>query len=57
MFLRVIFIGGLMLIGFYVSTTTYIIPYNALLPELARDSASPVCRSEMNMQSGSGLNP
>jgi GPH family glycoside/pentoside/hexuronide:cation symporter len=24
-----------MLIGFYVSTTTYIIPYNALLPELA----------------------
>ena len=27
-----------MLIGFYVSTTTYIIPYNALLPELAPDS-------------------
>jgi len=26
---------GCMLIGFYVSTTTYIIPYNALLPELA----------------------
>jgi len=31
-----------MLIGFYVSTTTYIIPYNALLPELARDSRSKV---------------
>ena len=31
-----------MLIGFYVSTTTYIIPYNALLPELARDSKSKV---------------
>jgi GPH family glycoside/pentoside/hexuronide:cation symporter len=26
---------ALMLVGFYVSTTTYIIPYNALLPELA----------------------
>jgi GPH family glycoside/pentoside/hexuronide:cation symporter len=25
-----------MLIGFYVSSTTYIIPYNALLPELAK---------------------
>lgn len=24
-----------MLVGFYISTTTYIIPYNALLPELA----------------------
>lgn len=32
----------LMLIGFYVSTTTYIIPYNALLPELAPDSKSKV---------------
>jgi len=31
-----------MLIGFYVSTTTYIIPYNALLPELAPDSKSKV---------------
>lgn len=29
---------SLMLIGFYVSTTTYIIPYNALLPELAPGS-------------------
>ncbi len=28
----------LMLIGFYVSSTTYIIPYNALLPELAPTS-------------------
>lgn len=28
----------LMLIGFYVSSTTYIIPYNALLPELAPSS-------------------
>lgn len=27
------------LIGFYVSTTTYIIPYNALLPELAPKSS------------------
>lgn len=27
-----------MLIGFYVSSTTYIIPYNALLPELAPSS-------------------
>lgn len=31
-----------MLIGFYVSTTTYIIPYNALLPELAPDSEDKV---------------
>ena len=31
-----------MLIGFYVSTTTYIIPYNALLPELAPDSKAKV---------------
>ncbi|HTF04100.1 MAG TPA: MFS transporter [Bacteroidia bacterium] len=31
-----------MLVFFYVSTTTYIIPYNALLPELARDSVSKV---------------
>ena len=31
-----------MLIGFYVSTTTYVIPYNALLPELAPDSKSKV---------------
>ncbi len=31
-----------MLIGFYVSTTTYIIPYNALLPELAASSAAKV---------------
>lgn len=30
------------LILFYVSSTSYIIPYNALLPELARDSASQV---------------
>jgi len=29
---------ALMLIGFYVSTTTYFIPYNALLPELAHSS-------------------
>lgn len=28
----------IMLIGFYVSSTTYIIPYNALLPELAPTS-------------------
>ena len=31
-----------MLIGFYVSTTTYIIPYNALLPELAATSEDKV---------------
>jgi glycoside/pentoside/hexuronide:cation symporter, GPH family len=31
-----------MLVGFYVSTTTYIIPYNALLPELAPDSKDKV---------------
>lgn len=31
-----------MLIGFYVSTTTYIIPYNALLPELAPDAQDKV---------------
>jgi GPH family glycoside/pentoside/hexuronide:cation symporter len=29
---------SIMLIGFYVSSTTYIIPYNALLPELAPTS-------------------
>lgn len=32
----------LMLIGFYVSSTTYIIPYNALLPELAPTSKDKV---------------
>ncbi|MGZ3884004.1 MAG: MFS transporter, partial [Bacteroidia bacterium] len=32
----------LMLIGFYVSSTTYIIPYNALLPELAPESKDKV---------------
>lgn len=32
----------LTLIGFYVSSTTYIIPYNALLPELAHDSEAKV---------------
>lgn len=32
----------LMLIGFYVSSTTYIIPYNALLPELAATSEQKV---------------
>jgi GPH family glycoside/pentoside/hexuronide:cation symporter len=31
-----------MLVGFYVSTTTYIIPYNALLPELAPSSEDKV---------------
>jgi GPH family glycoside/pentoside/hexuronide:cation symporter len=31
-----------MLIGFYVSSTTYIIPYNALLPELAPTSKDKV---------------
>jgi GPH family glycoside/pentoside/hexuronide:cation symporter len=31
-----------MLVLFYVSSTSYIIPYNALLPELARDSAAKV---------------
>ncbi len=31
-----------MLIGFYVSSTTYIIPYNALLPELAPTSEDKV---------------
>lgn len=30
------------LIGFYVSSTTYIIPYNALLPELAHSAADKV---------------
>jgi GPH family glycoside/pentoside/hexuronide:cation symporter len=29
---------AIMLIGFYISSTTYIIPYNALLPELAPTS-------------------
>ncbi|MDQ3048974.1 MAG: MFS transporter [Bacteroidota bacterium] len=32
----------LMLIGFYLSSTTYIIPYNALLPELAPTSEDKV---------------
>ncbi len=32
----------IMLIGFYVSSTTYIIPYNALLPELAPSSEDKV---------------
>jgi GPH family glycoside/pentoside/hexuronide:cation symporter len=32
----------LMLIGFYVSSTSYIIPYNALLPELAPSSEDKV---------------
>jgi glycoside/pentoside/hexuronide:cation symporter, GPH family len=31
-----------MLIGFYISSTTYIIPYNALLPELAPSSEDKV---------------
>jgi glycoside/pentoside/hexuronide:cation symporter, GPH family len=31
-----------MLVGFYVSSTTYIIPYNALLPELAATSEDKV---------------
>jgi GPH family glycoside/pentoside/hexuronide:cation symporter len=31
-----------MLVGFYVSSTTYIIPYNALLPELAPSSEDKV---------------
>lgn len=30
------------LIGFYISSTTYIIPYNALLPELAKNSEEKV---------------
>ncbi|MGZ4089648.1 MAG: MFS transporter, partial [Bacteroidia bacterium] len=30
------------LIGFYVSSTTFIIPYNALLPELAQSSEAKV---------------
>lgn len=30
------------LVGFYISTTTYIIPYNALLPELAQSSEEKV---------------
>ena len=33
---------SIMLIGFYVSSTTYIIPYNALLPELAPTSSDKV---------------
>jgi glycoside/pentoside/hexuronide:cation symporter, GPH family len=33
---------ALMLIGFYVASTTYIIPYNALLPELAGTSEAKV---------------
>lgn len=32
----------LMLVLFYIASTSYIIPYNALLPELAHDSASKV---------------
>lgn len=39
--LNVIWLTG-MLIGFYVSSTTYIIPYNALLPELAPGSEDKV---------------
>lgn len=35
----------LMLVGFYVSSTTYIIPYNALLPELATTSQDKVSLS------------
>jgi GPH family glycoside/pentoside/hexuronide:cation symporter len=35
----------LMLVGFYVSSTTYIIPYNALLPELATTSQGKVSLS------------
>lgn len=30
------------LVGFYVASTTYIIPYNALLPQLAKDSEAKV---------------
>jgi GPH family glycoside/pentoside/hexuronide:cation symporter len=33
---------SVMLVLFYVATTTYIIPYNALLPELAHDSSAQV---------------
>jgi GPH family glycoside/pentoside/hexuronide:cation symporter len=33
---------ALMLVGFYISSTTYIIPYNALLPELAPTSEDKV---------------
>ncbi len=33
---------ALMLVGFYISSTSYIIPYNALLPELAHGSAEKV---------------
>lgn len=33
---------SVMLIGFYVASTTYIIPYNALLPELAHTPAAKV---------------
>lgn len=33
---------AIMLIGFYVSSTTYVIPYNALLPELASTSEEKV---------------
>jgi GPH family glycoside/pentoside/hexuronide:cation symporter len=32
----------IVLIAFYISTTTYIIPYNALIPELAPDSKAKV---------------
>lgn len=33
---------GVLLVLFYISSTTYIIPYNALLPELAHDSQAKV---------------
>lgn len=32
----------IMLVGFYMASTTYIIPYNALLPELAKGSAEKI---------------
>ena len=39
--LNVIWLGATLVL-FYVSSTTYIIPYNALLPELAHDPAAQV---------------
>ena len=36
---------GIMLAGFYISSTTYIIPYNALMPELASTSKDKISLS------------
>lgn len=44
--MNIVWLAG-MLIGFYVSSTAYVIPYNALLPELAATSEEKVRLSTM----------